>query len=997
MVRQFSLLLLLLSLLPLASLVAQTEARDSLLIDLGDNLSPPPWNNLVDPAAGAITGLRNTRGFSTSYAIAVTDSFNNINRDGTQDPDPSLDLPATASGDSFFGNVGAFGGRTQPTAAVTLSALLPDKSYHLTLFASRTATDNREARYILTGATRDTLDLNAASNSTRTVMTTMLPAADGTIVVEAGPGPNNDNGAKFYYLGAVVVSYEMEEPPPAGEVEADTFLIDFGTVASPTPPWNNVTDFDSGAVITLANQVGTLTQVSLAVVDSFGGVNTAGTPTPDEALGFPATATGDSFFGNTSPFNGKTQETGAVALRGLDPRIGYTLRIFASRAATDNREASYTVAGITVDTVYLDASGNTGELAEVTVFPAGDSTITITVGPGPNNNNGSGFYYLGAMEVYRQAGSTAPLDTVLVDFGGTNTTPPPYNNITDPSAGVVADLTNTSGFFTGYSIAVVDSFNNVNADGTVSPEEGLDLAPTATGDSFFGNTSEFGGQIQPTGAVALDKLDPQVTYTVELFASRTTDEFRQTQYIVEGTTTDTLYLNVSSNRSTTVSTRVQPDGEGRILITASSGPNNQNNLGFYYLGVLRLIYPNMSPAGETSLTLTDPNGGEFWQAGKTTDITWVARNLRSVGLEYSTDNGTNWTVIDTVPAIDGTYPWTLPTVDTDAALVRITSDSLQDTSDDTFTISTDTTTCTIVVIGSSTAAGTGASMPDSSWVGRYVDYLSDDTRYEVVNLALGGYNTYRLLPTGSVIPPGVNMTPDVERNVTAALTYDPFAIIVNLPSNDAAEGYGVDEQLANFATIVSTATAEGVMVYVSTTQPRNFTDAGRLQLQMEVRDSILNIYGDKAVDFWTGTATETGFIIDSLDSGDGIHLNDAGHRLLFERVRELGLDTMDCSGPNALREMPKRVTGLVKAYPNPAVQGFLMLNFGDALPGTADVQIVDMLGRIRLTDRLPLTGESEQRLNVSQLGGSGGGYYYLVVTVERSGTILREILPVVIR
>ena len=588
-------------------------------------------------------------------------------------------------------------------------------------------------------------------------------------------------------------------------------------------------------------------------------------------------------------------------------------------------------------------------------------------------------------------------DTILIDFGGTTTSPPPYNNVTDPRAGTVADLTNTAGFFTGYSITVVDSFNNVNTDGTLDPDEALELTATATGDSFFGNTGVFGGQVQPTGAVELAGLDPQVTYTVELFASRTTNELRETQYVVAGATTDTLFLNVSSNSSRTVTADVQPDGEGRIRITASSGPNNANSLGFYYLGVLRLVYPETEPAGAVSLMLTNPNGGEFWQAGKSADITWMARNLSDVGLEYSTDGGSNWTVIDTVPALGGSYAWTIPSANTDEALVRITSDTLLDTSDSTFTISTDTTTCTIVVIGSSTAEGTGASSQDSSWVGRYRSYLADDTRYRVVNLARGGYNTYRLLPTGSTIPAGVNMLPDPDRNVTAALTYDPFAIIVNLPSNDAAEGYTVDEQLANFATIVGTATEEGVRVYVSTTQPRNFTEAEKLQLQTEVRDSILSIYGDRAIDFWSGVADSSGFIIDSLDSGDGIHLNDGGHRILFERVRELQIDTVTCGGLTAVRERIERVEGLVKAYPNPAENGFLMLHFGDGVGGTAEVQLVDLLGRVQLRQRINLVAGGEQRLDASRLGGGSGQRYFVVVTVERAGTRVREVVPVVVR
>ncbi|WP_157976140.1 GDSL-type esterase/lipase family protein [Lewinella sp. IMCC34191] len=993
--RYFTLLIGLCCLFATSRMAAQMQ--DTILIDFGDNLSAAPWNNLVDANAGAIEVLTNTLGDPTRYGIAVTDAFRDINRGGTTEPTGDLQLPATATGDSFFGNGEEWTGSVEARGAVTLTNLQADKEYDLTLFASRTGTQTRETRYIVIGASRDTVLLNAGGNTGDVVRSTMTPGTENTIVIEVEAGDNNDTAEDFFYLGALIVNYDMEEPPPVAEVEADTFLLDFGTTPSPSP-WNNVTSFDSGAMVTLMNQVGAETDVRLTVVDAFRGVNTAGTTTPDEDLGFPASATGDSFFGNTGDFNGEMQPTAGVRLSGLDPRMGYTFRIFASRVSTENREAMYVLDGVMSDTVYLNAGDNTGDVAMATVFPGRDSTLTISVSPGPNNENSLGFYYLGAMEIYGEEMAVATLDTVIVDFGSsTNTTPAPYNNITDPNAGTVTDLTNTAGFYTGYSIAVVDSFNNINTDGTASPDEGLELAGSATGDSFFGNIGEFGGQVQPSAAVELDGLDPMVTYSVELFASRATSELRETRYVVEGATVDTLYLNISSNTSRTVMADMQPDETGRILVTASSGPNNQNSLGFYYLGVLRLIYPDMDPAGAAELMLTNPNGGEYWQAGKTADITWMSRNLEEVGLEYSTDNGTNWTVIDTVAAVGGMYAWTVPNEDTDEALIRITSDTLLDTSDSTFTISSDTTTCTIVVIGSSTAEGTGASSQDSSWVGRYRAYLADDTRYEVVNLARGGYTTYHILPTGSEIPAGVGIVPDLNRNVTEALTYDPFAIIVNMPSNDAARGFTPEAQLENFAAIANAAREEGTMIYIATTQPRNFPETARVDDQIEVRDSILKIYGDMAIDFWTGIADENGFIIDSLDSGDGVHLNDGGHRILYERVLGLMLDTVDCSGPSAIREAPKRVSGLVKAYPNPAESGFLMLNFSEGVRGTADVQVIDVLGRVRLRDRMQISGGADHRLDISQISGRGQNSFFVIVTVEQADGYVRDVLPVLIR
>ena len=980
---------------PFLSLAQGTE-QDTLRFDFGGSPSTGTWNNVTNFTDGTVSAAVNTRGFATAYGLAVTDAFRGENLAGATETDAALALPASASGDSFFGNVVEWTGGTEPTGAIALSGLREGKEYTLTIFASRVGEQSRQTRYVVNGAGTDTLLLNAGGNTATVVTSTMMAAVDGTLTLEVTAGPENDTPERFFYLGTLLVTYDREDVPPVAEVTSDSFLLDFGSDFSPSP-WNNLTVPDSGATLRLMNQTGSLTRARVEVTDGFRGINTQGTQSPAASLGYPATATGDSFFGNTGLFNGQTEPTAAVDLEGLDPRKGHTLRFFASRNATDNRETRYIVAGLTTDTLYLDASGNVQRTVEATLFPGRDSIISVQLAPGPNNDNGTGFYYLGALEVFELEDEVAALDTILVDFGGSNVSPPPYNNITDPNAGRVADLTNTSGYYTGYSLTVVDSFNAVNTDGTVNPETGLDLAATATGDSFYGNTADFNNQSQPTGAVELAGLDTTVSYTVELFASRTTGELRETQYVVQGAGTDTLYLNVSSNSDRTVSTDMVPDALGRILVTASSGPNNQNSFDFYYLGVLRLLYPDTDPFGGVSLELNNPNGGEFWQAGKTGAITWGSRNLTSAVLEYSTDAGDNWTLIDTVPAVAGRYDWTVPPVQTDEALVRITADTLTDLSDTTFTISLDTTTCTIVVLGSSTAEGTGASTVDSSWVGRYRNFLGDDTRYEVVNLARGGYTSYNVLPTGFPIPAGVNQTIDTDRNVTAALAYDPFAIILNMPSNDAANGYPAADQLANFEATVSAATDEGVRVYVATTQPRNFADTSLVMVQTEVRDSILNRYGDASIDFWTGIADSIGFILDSLDSGDGVHLNDAGHALLYRRVLELGLDTAGCGGTTAVREVPRRSTGFVRAYPNPAENGFLMLNFGVDVRGTAEVQLVDVLGRVRLRQRIEVVGAADHRLDVSQLGGGSSAYYFCVVTMDRPEGPVRDILPILIR
>ena len=198
--------------------------------------------------------------------------------------------------------------------------------------------------------------------------------------------------------------------------------------------------------------------------------------------------------------------------------------------------------------------------------------------------------------------------------------------------------------------------------------------------------------------------------------------------------------------------------------------------------------------------------------------------------------------------------------------------------------------CLIVVLGSSTAEGAGASSPDSAWVNRYEASLSEkDTCYSVVNLAKGGYTTFHLLPTGAAADENTGIAVDTNRNVTRALDFHPGIVIVNLPSNDVARSVPVQRQMANFETITTALRKEGAEVWVCTAQPRNFSDPAQVQAQREVRDAILSTYGDHAIDFWSTLAGPDGFILKEYDSGDGIHLNDAGHRLLWQRVMEKGI------------------------------------------------------------------------------------------------------------
>lgn len=190
----------------------------------------------------------------------------------------------------------------------------------------------------------------------------------------------------------------------------------------------------------------------------------------------------------------------------------------------------------------------------------------------------------------------------------------------------------------------------------------------------------------------------------------------------------------------------------------------------------------------------------------------------------------------------------------------------------------------VVVIGSSTAAGTGPSTPDSAWVNRYRNYLQAiNPLNQVTNLAIGGTTTYHIMPSWFVAPsnrPAAN----VNNNVTQAINLGADAIIVNMPSNDASNGFGIAEQMTNFITISNSADSAGIPIWICTTQPKNFGSAIPKAIQTGVRDSILTYFGAFAVDFWNGIADPNHDILPQYNSGDGTHLSDAGHAVLIQRI-----------------------------------------------------------------------------------------------------------------
>ncbi|HLP45456.1 MAG TPA: hypothetical protein VK469_05900, partial [Candidatus Kapabacteria bacterium] len=91
-----------------------------------------------------------------------------------------------------------------------------------------------------------------------------------------------------------------------------------------------------------------------------------------------------------------------------------------------------------------------------------------------------------------------------------------------------------------------------------------------------------------------------------------------------------------------------------------------------------------------TITLISPNGGENWAVGSSYSITWsYTGTIENVKIEYTTDNGSQWTMITAAAPNTGFYTWTVPNAVSSLCKIKISDASLGnpwDTSDAVFSI-----------------------------------------------------------------------------------------------------------------------------------------------------------------------------------------------------------------------------------------------------------------------------------------------------------------------
>jgi acyl-CoA thioesterase I len=191
----------------------------------------------------------------------------------------------------------------------------------------------------------------------------------------------------------------------------------------------------------------------------------------------------------------------------------------------------------------------------------------------------------------------------------------------------------------------------------------------------------------------------------------------------------------------------------------------------------------------------------------------------------------------------------------------------------------------LVVLGSSTAAGTGASSPNRSWVGQLSSWLDKQHSMAVKNFAVPGALTTVALCTNTA---GLKeketwfALQSVDRAIATGATH----LILAFPSNDATAGLPASTTIANLMKIRQCAHAASLKVAVLSTLPRSGLTAEQKRTVSDVDTQVRQMFASCYIDVYAALA-ETGSQepARTLSAGDGVHYNDRGHAVIYSAVR----------------------------------------------------------------------------------------------------------------
>jgi len=160
-----------------------------------------------------------------------------------------------------------------------------------------------------------------------------------------------------------------------------------------------------------------------------------------------------------------------------------------------------------------------------------------------------------------------------------------------------------------------------------------------------------GGEIFPAGT------SQNITWTSTGVATVSID-----YTINNGSSWTRIVSNLASNGFyswTQVPNTASTNCKIKISDAADNFPSDQSNAVF-------------TIAPEPDVRVITPNGGEVLQSGQTYNITWTTENIANVKIEFTTNNGANWSLITASTPSDGLYEWeNIPNINSNLCRIKI--------------------------------------------------------------------------------------------------------------------------------------------------------------------------------------------------------------------------------------------------------------------------------------------------------------------------------------
>jgi lysophospholipase L1-like esterase len=187
-----------------------------------------------------------------------------------------------------------------------------------------------------------------------------------------------------------------------------------------------------------------------------------------------------------------------------------------------------------------------------------------------------------------------------------------------------------------------------------------------------------------------------------------------------------------------------------------------------------------------------------------------------------------------------------------------------------------------VAIGSSTFAGSGASVYANSVAGRL------STQLNVVAPGKGVLcnNSASLQDTRYGLPNGADPLTKENRNISMALAANPTALIIAFPTNDIGNGLTPAQFRDNIQIMYSLARQRGIPTFVISPQPRtgyNVAQQNNLLLANTLIREIIPVefYADVMEPLRDPNSLKPADI-NPIYNADNIHPNDAGHAIIYD-------------------------------------------------------------------------------------------------------------------